>query len=282
MSKVIEETEPFKAAKSSSVYQLVEEDGNYCIRKVMTAITVEEEIPEGADAKQLFKDFVAKKQERSGRRKYAISSEEAFTLHHAQGLPWTEIAGRVGQKGASLSQRMSTFTKELASKYMKGADIHKMAKGLDMSANHLHEILSQRLVFDRDRLLENYESGEVMPPHDEDVNKVVEITNFLNDWESFRYQVVEPLEGKDPELIDGKKILYSEVFYTVELKSGRQYRLSIYMAEAAWEHHWRPSYLESQMGMEVSSDPVAVIYDMFGNKSHYTESALKGASEETN
>jgi hypothetical protein len=279
MGRVIEQTEPFVAKKSSSIYRLVEEEeGKHVIEKVMTAISVEEEIPDGSDPAAVFKEFVTKKQERSGREKLAISSEEAFTLHHVQGLPWTEIAAKAGQKGSSLSDRMSGYTKKLALAYMKGADIHKTAEELNISANQLHDILARKLEREREQLLENYERGKVMRSHDGDVKKVVEITNFLSDWESFEYQVVEPLLGDDPELNDGKKILYSEDFYTVELKSGRQYRLSIYMAEAAWEHHWRPSYLEHQMGMEVSSDPIVMIYDMFGNKSSYTEDALEGAS----
>ena len=280
MRKILEQSFPFASAKSESIYRLVEEEGTQFIEKVTTSISQVAEVPQDADAAKVFRDFVSEKLNNRERNKTRISTRDAFIWHNVHDMSWQKIADEIGQKsGASIATRVAEFTRDMAHRYSYGANIHQLGADLDMSANHLHEILVAALERERDRLLWDYKSGGVMRTFGGDVSRVVSITNFLNDWDSFEYQVVSPFEEEDVEITPGKKILYSEEFYSIHKESGKRYRVSGHLMEGLSGQSWSSTELSEVLGI-VSTDPIVAVYDMFGNLSKFYTDSLQTAAGE--
>jgi len=269
MRKILVQSFPFVAAKSESIYRLVAVDGKQFIEKVTTSISQVAEVSEGADPAKVFNEFVSEKLDHRERNKSRISTRDAFIQHHVHQKSWQNIADDIGQKsGASIATRVQGLTRDMAYRYMNGDNIHQRAAEFDLSPNHLHEILGKNLERERDRLLWDYKSEGVMRSFDGDVARVVAITDFLKDWDSFEYQVVSPFEEDTTSLEGGKKVLYSEEFYSVHKESGKQYRVSARLMEDLSAHNWSSSELSDVLGI-VSTDPIVAVYDMFGNPSEF-------------
>ena len=275
MRKIIDQSRPFQAAKSDTVYRLVEIDGEHKIEKVTTSVSVVSDIPDEADAEQHFIEFVRGKRANVERSKKRIAVEDAFIRHHVLGHSWKKIADDIGQRSAAtISKRVSDYVNDMATRYLRGSDISSLAEPLDISENQLHMILTAALERMRERYLYDYRHGDVMRNFRDDVAQVIRITNFLNDWESFEYVVVSPFQHQQPQIPAGKMILYSEDFYEITRKSGAIARVAVDALEGLTYHSWDTSALASALGL-IGADPIVEVRDMFGKKSEYYTEALQ-------
>lgn len=280
MRKTLDQSFPFVAEKSETTYRLVEIDGKCLIEKVTVSTSTEVEIPDDANASQLFREFILAKQAHRERNKKRISAEDAFIKHHVHQHSWQQIADEVGQKsGASIGKRVLELTNGLAHQYLQGTSIHQLVGQLDITPNHLHSILVNALERERSRLLNDYESGSVMRSFARDVDRVVEITNFLDDWDSFEYQVVSPFRAEDTIARTNKKILYTEDFYEFHRSSGKVSRVSVDVLDGATFHNWNSSHLVEAFGL-IEADPIVVVFDMFGKRSDYYTKRLSNPSSQ--
>jgi|GEM_PF-4579623 len=280
MRKILDQSFPFVAAKSESTYRLVEVDGKCLIEKVTVSISVEAEVSDNANLDHVFREFIAAKQANRERNKKRISAVDAFKQHYVHGLSWRQIADEVGQKsGASIGKRVLEFTNGLAHQYLNGANIDLLIGQLDVSPNHLHSILVDALERERRRLLYDYESGGVMRGFARDVARVVEITNFLDDWSTFEYQVVSPFGEVDIEKRLNKKILYAADFYEIHRASGEVSRVSADVLDGITYHNWNSSHLVEAFGL-IEADPIIAVFDMFGKQCHYYTEKLSNSTSQ--
>lgn len=268
MRRVLNQSYPFVSEKSETIYRLIEEGGKRFIEKVTTSTTREQEIPDTEDAGEVFSQLLAKKKTNRERSKSRISTQDAFIRHHVHEDSWRKIADEVGQRSSeSISSRVSVFTADLAKQYMLGENLTSMAEKLQMSPNHLHMILADSLSRSRRRLLSDFESKHVMRGFPGDVEQIVRITNFLDDWDDFEYQVVSPFE-EGQGISPLKKVLFTENFYEIHRKSGAISRVSDEVFEGLPYENWNKSSLIEALGL-TTSDPVEVVYDMFGEPCNY-------------
>lgn len=280
MRKILDQSFPFVAAKSESTYRLVEVDGKCLIEKITVSISVEAEVPDNANPDQVFKEFIAAKQANRERNKKRISVVDAFIQHHVHGLSWQQIADSVGQKsGASIGKRVSDFTNSLAHQYLNGASIDQLIGQLEVSPNHLHSVLVDALERERCRLLYDYESGSVMRGFARDVDRIAGITKFLDDWDTFEYQVVSPFSEEDTAMQSNKKILYTADFYEIHRASGAVSRVTADVLDGITYHNWNSSQLVEAFGL-IEADPIIAVFDMFGKQCDYYTGKLSNPSSQ--
>lgn len=277
MRKTLDQSFPFVAAKSESTYRLVDVDGKRFIEKVTVSTSTEVEIPDDVCATEAFREFVLAKQAHRERNKKRISAEDAFLKHHVHQQSWQQIADEVGQKsGASIGKRVLEYTNGLAHQYLNGTSIHQLAGRLDVSPNHLHSILVNALERERARLLFDYESGSVMRNFARDVERVVAITGFLDDWDTFEYQVVSPFGDEGTDRGVNKKILYTVDFYEIHRASGDVSRVAADVLDGVTYHNWNSSHLVEAFGL-IEADPIVAVFDMFGKHCEYYTEKLSNA-----
>jgi hypothetical protein len=279
MRKVLKQSFPFVSEKSETVYRLVEEDGERFIEKVTTATSKEGAVQDGEDADAAFMEFLAKKQANRDRNKNRISTRDAFIRHHVHERSWRQIADEVGQKSKeSIAKRVSDFTSDLASHWMGGGDLASISEDLQMSLNHLSMVLTQALERQRRKLLSDYEDRNVMSRFSSDVALVVDITNFLSDWDSFEYQAVSPFE-EHPEIAPGKKVLFTQNFYEIHRESGAISRVAAQDLDGITFENWNVSPLKIAFGL-ITADPVKEVFDMFGRRCEYYTQSLSSPQNE--
>jgi len=267
--KILTQSFPFVSEKSQSVYRLVKTDRGHHIEKVTTSTTIEATIDPGHNPEETFENFLSKKRLNRERNRKRLGTLEAFKKHHIDGLSWREIAEEAGMQGkTSIAKRVTEFIQGLAQSYLSGQSIEDLAEQVSLSPNHLHSILSEFLNRERERCLNDFERGAVMRSFESDVARVVEITDFLNDWDDFRYQVVSPFDDT-ASLATGKRVLWLHEFYDFIFHNGTTKRLS--------SQHVDTITLGANPGeplktFEISvqtNNPVIEVRDMWGKPSEY-------------
>lgn len=231
--KVINQTLPIKHNKSETTYRLIEADGKLSIEKMSISFTHEIDIQEGQNPEDVFYDFIQKKSENRERNKLRISTKDAWILHYRDSQSWRHIAQEAGNKsGVSLANRGSSYTSDLAFKYMNGADIYALAEDHDLSPNHMSTILTEYLERYRAVCIEECDYRGIRPrDYKSAFNKVSNITRFLNDYESLDCEFVNPYDDTD-QTVGRKSILYTDSFYEVIFEDQTKARISAEVMEA--------------------------------------------------
>ncbi len=218
--EVVEESSAFLNDASVTFYQLMRDQDECLIVKKTVSYSIEDKIDLSADAKALFSDFVQMRAANREKNKKRIESDEAFYQHYVIGKSWRQIANEIGATSdVSFKMRAKKFLDDIADKAMQGDNVDILAQNLDMSANHLNQLINENL---EKRRMENLLQYNILEIDQGRFNAQLDsmITTYLNDNEELDYIVVDPLQKEIP--ITSKSILYSRQFVIFVFDDGTE------------------------------------------------------------